>query len=147
MQPSFVINVTVTDPVTTLSASLASLISLSHSNRPPVWAASIPWMLTPALTSGLVGPPLLQYVSDPDFALGLGENATFAITAGNADTTFAVVPSTGQLYVLNNGTAAFQYPVSLPYVPTFNLTVSVTEKGINGPRYTAVTNITIQVSA
>lgn len=144
-QPYFDINVTATDPVTSLSAKRSYRVSLSHANRPPSWMVPIPWMVTPALTSGLVGLPLLQYVSDDDFALNIGENASFAITAGNMDSTFAIQVATGQLFVLNNATAAFQYPGSVTTPPTFNLTIRVTDAGINGPRYSAQTNVTVQV--
>jgi hypothetical protein len=126
--------------VTALSASRSYLVSLSHANRPPTWADSLPLMVTPALTSGLVGPPLLQFVDDADLALNIGENETFAIIAGNVGNTFAVSPLTGQIYVANNSTSAFQLGS-----PPFNLTISVTDGGINGPRYTAIANLSIQV--
>lgn len=140
-QPSFVVNVTATDPVTSLSAARSYLVSLSHANRPPSWTLPIPEMVTPALTSGLVGPPLLQYVSDPDLLLSVGENETFSITGGNLGGTFAVVPTTGQLFVANNLSSNFQFGQ-----PNFTLTVSVTDAGVNGPRYTAWANVSIVVS-
>ena len=144
LQSSFLINVTATDPVTSLSATMSYIVSLSHANRPPVWLP-VPWMVTPALTSGLVGPPLLQYVSDSDFPLNIGENVVFAIISGNTGGTFAVSPASGQLFVADNSTAAFQFPGSATTPPTFNLTINVTDAGINGPRYSAITVITIEV--
>lgn len=132
---------TATDPVTSLSASLSYVVSLSHANRPPSWSA-VPWLSAAALTSGTVGPPLLQYVVDLDLALNVGENETFAITGGNAGGTFGVQPGTGQLFIANNNTAAFQFGQ-----PPFNLTVSVTDAGVNGPRYTATAVVTVQVLA
>lgn len=141
-QPFFQVNVTATDPVTSRSAAMSYIVSLSHANRPPAWTLPIPEMVTPALTSGLVGPPLLQYVTDPDLLLSLGENETFAIVSGNLGGTFAVVPSTGQIFVANNLSSFFQFGQ-----PNFTLTVSVTDAGINGPRYTALANVTIVVRA
>jgi len=75
----------------------------------------------------------------------VGENFTFAIAAGNTDTAFAVDTGTGQIFVANADANAFRFATGPRW---FNLTVSVTDAGINGPRYTALTwvNITITQS-
>lgn len=139
LQPSFVVSATATDTVTSLAASRAFTVSLSHVNRPPAWL-TVPTLFAPALTSGTIGSPLLQYVTDPDIALNIGESETFAITAGNTGGTFAIAPLSGQIYVANNNTPAFQFQR-----PPFNLTISVTDAGIDGAAFTASTVVTIQV--
>jgi hypothetical protein len=69
-------------------------------------------------------------VFDPDVALNVGENFTFAITGGNTGASWGVDPFTGQLSVVNGNTAAMRFPDGTAASPGFfNLTVTVQDAG------------------
>ena len=132
-----------------LTVSAVWVILLNHVNRPPVWSR-VPLMFAASLTSGTVGVPLATYVTDPDSGLGLGENLTYRIRpglgSGNTDGTFGVVLTTGQVFVANNATPSFAFPPGALAAPTYNITVEVSDAGVDGPVYTVATNITIQLT-
>jgi len=135
-KPVYNCNVTVVDTVSSRSVVGKLTINLIHVNRPPSWGP-IPFLYTPAKMSNNIGTQLSAYVKDPDIGLNIGEQLTFVLDpVGNTDTTFGINPNSGQLFVLDNNTASFVYPNGGPG-PNYTLTVNVTDKGIDGPKYTA----------
>jgi len=141
---SYKCNTTLTDSMNG-RASISSLsIVLQHVNRAPTWK-TVPLMFTPAMVSLNVGVQLSQYLIDPDLSLNIGENFTFTMGAGNTDNTFAINSLTGQIYVLNNNTPSFVYPANGPG-PIYNISITVTDAGIDGPKYSAETIISIQLT-
>ena len=119
-------------------------VMLAHVNQPPVFNSSLAaaYLLPTAVErkSGTVGSPLSLAVADPDLALGVGEALTFSILSGNVGGTFAIVPSSGQLFVADNASASFIYP------NVFALVVQVQDAGIDGPRYTATAAVNVTVA-
>ena len=71
--------------------------------------------------------------SDPD----IGDTLSYAITAGNVGGAFSINPGTGVISVANN--IALNYEVT----PNFNLTVQVTDAGIDGAPLSASATITV----
>jgi hypothetical protein len=69
--------------------------------------------------------------TDPD----LGDSLTYAITAGNTGTTFAINSATGGITVNNNTLLDFETH------PTFSLTVSVTDTGLLSDTATITVNL------
>ncbi len=136
-RPVFRANLTVADSSTSRSASTTLTIALQAVNRPPMLPPQV--FTAPSLMSGNVGETLVKFVEDPDLALSVGERFAFTLVGGNNDTTFGINAATGQIFVLNNGTNAFQF------VPgkAFYLIVNVTDAGINGPRLWSTSVITV----
>jgi hypothetical protein len=140
---SFAANVTVTNIEDSTSTTVALTFLLAHINRPPRWL-SPPSFYARASEAATVGSPLLGFVSDADVPLNIGENLTFALLAGNRDGTFALNALTGELAAVNATADAFRAPPTGPGF--FNLTVSVTDAGLDGPAYTAVTWVYVNVT-
>jgi uncharacterized repeat protein (TIGR01451 family) len=70
--------------------------------------------------------------SDPD----AGDSLSFAITAGNTGSTFAINPATGQITVNDNSLLNFETN------PSFSLTVQVTDTGLLSSSATVTINLT-----
>lgn len=142
VQPAVACTVAVSDSAPHTGVSRAVMtVQLSHVNRPPAWRA-IATLYASSARSGNIGQPMNAFVDDPDTRLSVGERLTFAIVGGNTDATMGIDPSSGQIYVANNATAAIQYNGG---ANSFSLQVNVTDAGIDGPRYWAVTTIRIDV--
>ena len=120
------------------------VVTLAHVNRAPTWNATLPTIAAPERQSGNVGAPLLSVLTDLDLALNIGEAETFSIVGGNNDTTFGIVPATGQLFVANNATPSFIYSASPAKV--YYLVISVRDAGVDGPAFTANATVAVQVT-
>lgn len=142
VQPAVSCTVSVSDsaPHTGVSSAVVT-VQLSHVNRPPAWR-TIATLYASSARSGNIGQPLSAFVDDPDTRLSVGERLTFAIVGGNTDATMGIDAATGQIFVADNATAAIQYNGG---ANSFSLQVNVTDAGVDGPRYWAVTTIRIDV--
>jgi VCBS repeat-containing protein len=127
--PSFSLTVEVTDDgVPPRSGSATITVNLTDVNETPVVNAATFGVAENSAVGTVVGTVTF---TDPD----AGQGHSFAITAGNTNTAFAIAPGTGQITV--NNTAALDFETT----PTFSLTVEVTDTG--GPPLTGGATITI----
>ena len=130
--------------VLTLCGSAVMTVNLVHVNQVPVWLAVSPPIYATEQVLGPAGLPLSSFVFDADTAVDVAppEAFTFAIAGGNTLSTFGINSATGQLSAIALTTALVYSTTASP----FQLNVSVTDAGIDGPRYTVFATITVSVT-
>lgn len=144
-QRSYAVPFTACDAVlSTLCGSATLTVNLVHVNQPPAWLPISPPIFAIEQTLGNVGLPLTSYLFDPDSAVNVAppESFVFAIAGGNNQSTFSVNAATGQLSAVAL-TGSFVYSASA--ATTYLLNVTVTDAGIDGPRFTtwAIVPVTV----
>jgi hypothetical protein len=125
-----------------LPASATVQVRLRNVNEPPSWLA-VPVFFARALELQDVGQALVAYARDQDLEVpATNERFTFALTGGNANSIFAVSSSSGQISVVNNN--SLTYPTGAPTGPEYNLTVQVTDAGVDGSALSASIVVTVR---
>jgi VCBS repeat-containing protein len=125
-----------------LAANATVQVRLRNVNEPPVWQA-VPVLFARALELQDVGQALVALVRDQDLDIAAtNERLTFALVGGNTDSIFAVHPSSGQISVVNNN--SLTYPTGAPTGPEYNLTVQVTDAGVDGSAISSTVFVTVR---
>ncbi len=132
--PTFSLTVQVTDNGTPVKSGTGTItINLTNVNEKPVVNPAT-FAVTEGSPNGTsVGTPVT--FTDPD----AGQTHTFAITAGNTGSAFAINAATGQI------TVADSTQLSFSTTPTYSLTVQVTDNGT--PALSGTGTITVNVTA
>ena len=130
--PSFSLTVQVTDNGSPVRSGTATVtVNLTNVNEAPV--------VNPATVSIAENTANGTAVTTATFTdQDAGQTHTFAITAGNTGTAFAIDPSTGVITVLDSTQVNFES------TPMFNLTVQVTDNG--APILSGTATVTINLT-
>ncbi|WP_254508784.1 cadherin domain-containing protein [Anatilimnocola floriformis] len=126
--PSFSLTVSVTD-AGNLSTSNTITVNLTNVNEAPTIAPQTFSVAENSANNTAVGTVLANDVD-------AGDTRTFAITGGNTGGAFAINASTGAITVANSTALNFEA------IPTFSLTVSVTDAGNLSASNTITINLT-----
>jgi VCBS repeat-containing protein len=124
------------------TANATVQVRLRNVNEAPIWLA-VPVLFARASELQDVGQALVALVRDQDLDIAAtNERLAFSLLSGNTNSIFAVHPSSGQISVVNNN--SLTYPVGAPAGPEYNLTVQVTDAGVDGTAISAAVLVTIR---
>ncbi|WP_425614262.1 DNRLRE domain-containing protein [Anatilimnocola sp. NA78] len=127
-QPTYSIRVRTTD-AGGLFVESTFTVTATNVNEAPVTGAQT---FSIAENSANAVPVGTVVATDPD----AGDSQTFAITAGNTGTAFAINPTTGQITVANSAALDFET------TPSYSLTVTVTDADLLTSTATVTINLT-----
>lgn len=113
-------------------------MTLTNLNEPPVWINPPTTIWASPSSPQPVGFALRGFVADPD---GISDASTFAIVSGNAAGRFTIDSTTGQLFAVAPGLTC---PNSV--CPVYNLTISATDKGVDGSPLSVFASVGVVIS-